>query len=137
MSERSSDDELIALAQQARQAAYAPYSNYRVGCALRSGDATVTGANVENASYGLTICAERVACAIAALSGVRAIEAIAVVTDTTPPAAPCGMCLQTLIEFSSDPKNLHIILVNLGGDRRDFTLADLIPQAFDKTQLTP
>ncbi len=130
------EKELIACAHRARERAYAPYSNYRVGCALLADGQVHEGANVENASFGLSICAERVACANAALGGVREIELACVVTATSPPAAPCGMCLQTLAEFSSDPKALRIMLINPSGERRDFTLAELIPHAFDKHQLT-
>lgn len=136
MSATHDDDELIAAAGQARGCAYAPYSSFLVGCALRADGVIFHGANIENASFGLTICAERVACACAALAGVRDIQVVAVMTQNSPPVPPCGMCLQTLIEFSQDPRRLRVILVNLAGERRDFTLAELLPTAFDKTQLT-
>jgi len=131
-----SRESLIAAASEARDHAYAPYSSYLVGCALLAGGAIYTGGNVENASYGLTICAERVACANAALAGVRDIELCAVITTSSPPAAPCGMCLQTLRELSAHPAALSIILVNLTGEERVYTLAELSPHAFHKDQLT-
>lgn len=128
---------VIAAAREAREHAYAPYSHYRVGCALLAGDTIYTGANVENASYGLTICAERVACANAAMAGARDIDLCVVVTSTSPPAAPCGMCLQTLSEFSAHPSALSVILLNVDGEERIYTLAELSPHAFRKNQLTP
>ena len=134
--EHQRDHELIALAHNAREQAYAPYSDYLVGCALRSGEHVFQGANIENASYGLTICAERTACATAAFHGIRHIDTVAVVTTTSPPASPCGMCLQTLVEFSHNPATTRVLLVNTRGERRDFTLAELIPHAFEKSQLT-
>lgn len=129
-------EDLIRAAQETRERAYAPYSGYAVGAALKAGDYIFLGANVENASYGLSICAERVACAIAAVAGVRDIDAVVVVTQSSPPAGPCGMCLQTLREFSRDPRALRVILINTGGERRELTLAELMPYSFDKSQLT-
>lgn len=129
------DRALVHAARDARERAYAPYSSYLVGAALLAGGVVYPGANVENASYGLSICAERVACAVAAMAGVRVIETVAVVSQSTPPAAPCGMCLQTLIELCSDPRAVRVLLANGGGAVRVFTLADLIPHAFDKSQL--
>ena len=124
------DDELAKLALKARDASYSPYSGYAVGAALVAGGALHTGANVENASYGLTICAERTAIARAVLEGARAIDAIAVATASSPPASPCGMCLQTLLEFSPDPHQTRVLLVNPEGERRAFTLAELVPHGF-------
>jgi cytidine deaminase len=133
---RMDDAELIEHAERARERAYAPYSRYPVGAALLAGGHVYGGANIENASYGLTICAERVAVASALMAGARAIEAVAVVTASTMPAAPCGMCLQTLREFTTDPGTLRVILANTAGERRDFTLAELLPHGFDASQLT-
>ena len=130
-------EQLIAAAREIRQRAYAPYSGYLVGAALHADGQIYTGANVENASYGLCICAERMACASAALAGVRNIEMLAVVTSSSPPVAPCGMCLQTLREFCDDPSALVLILVNVQGEERESTLAHLSPMAFHKSQLTP
>jgi cytidine deaminase len=115
-------------AMAAREEAYAPYSHYRVGAAVRTASGAIfTGANVENASYGLTICAERVAVAKAITAGERELTAVAVATDGDPPAAPCGMCRQTLVEFTAD---MDVYLVGRGGTRRQSTLAQLLPMAF-------
>jgi cytidine deaminase len=130
-------ESLIAAAREVRERAYAPYSTYLVGCALLADGIIYTGGNVENASYGLTLCAERVACANAALAGVRDIEVCVVITSSSPPAAPCGMCLQTLREFSIHPSALTIIMINTAGEERVYTLAELSPHAFHKDQITP
>ena len=129
------DDELMARALAAKAWAYAPYSRFAVGAAVAAGDRSWAGANVENASYGLALCAERNAVARAVLDGVRDIEAVAVVTGTSPPAAPCGMCLQTLREFTSDPGKLRVLLANPKGEVRRYTLADLLPQGFGPLDL--
>lgn len=120
-------DKLIEAARRVRERAYAPYSQYPVGAAVLAGGKVYTGANIENASYGLALCAERSAVAAAVLDGQRALEAVAVVTRTSPPAAPCGMCRQTLAEFARD---LRVVLVNDRGERADTTLAELLPRAF-------
>ena len=126
---------LVARALTARERAYAPYSHYLVGCAIQAGGKIFDGVNVENASYGLTICAERTAIGTAVCQGNRELEAVVVVTQSSPPAAPCGMCLQTIGEFTTAPARLPIVLVNTKGERREFTLADLLPHGFDKDQL--
>jgi cytidine deaminase len=132
----SDDAQLIARALAARDAAYAPYSDYHVGCALRCADGQVfSGVNIENASYPLTLCAERAAVAQAVTAGSRALAVVVVATQSSPPAAPCGMCRQTLIEFSPDPAAVRIILVNPAGERRDLSLAELFPYPFDRGQL--
>lgn len=119
---------LIARAKEARSRAYAPYSHYQVGAAVRGDNGKIyLGANVENASYGLALCAERNAVAAAILDGCKTVSALAVVTSTSPPAAPCGMCRQTLAEFARD---LPIALINDRGERADTTLAELLPRAF-------
>jgi cytidine deaminase len=130
VSDAAGDDALVQRALEARDTSYSPYSGYAVGAALRAGDEVYAGANVENASYGLTICAERTAIARAVLEGVRAIDAIAIATTSSPPASPCGMCLQTMLEFSPDPRQTRVILVNPAGERRAFTLAELVPHGF-------
>jgi cytidine deaminase len=125
-------ENLIAAATEVRERAYAPYSKYRVGSAVLGDDGVVyVGANVENASYGLSICAERNAVSAAVLGGARHIVACAVVTESDPPAAPCGMCRQTLMEFApKDPTDVRITLVNHAGERRSTTLGELLPMAF-------
>jgi cytidine deaminase len=132
---RPSDDELGAQALAARARAYAPYSGYQVGCALLAGGTIVVAANVENASYGLAVCAERNAVNRAVLDGARAIEVVAIATASSPPAPPCGMCLQTLLEFAPDPAAVRILLVNPAGERRELTLAQMIPHGFDRSRL--
>ena len=128
--------ERAARAAQAR--AYAPYSGFKVGAALLTGTGEIfTGANVENASYGLTVCAERTACIAAALAGHRDVRAICVVTDASPPASPCGMCRQTLLEFTPDPTRVRVIAVGPDGERAEWTVAELIPHGFTGKQLEP
>lgn len=124
------------LAERARQAqalAYAPYSRFPVGAALRSSDGRVfVGANVENASYGLTVCAERTAMYQAVLAGARQVAAIAICTNLSPPAAPCGMCRQTLAEFAEEAQ---IVLLSPSGQAQVTTLSTLLPQAFRPSAL--
>lgn len=134
--EPTTADALIALALGARDNAYAPYSKFQVGCALTTQDgSTFTGANVENASYGLCACAERNAIAAAVCAGHREITAIAIATQSSPPAAPCGMCRQTINEFVSDPSKLSVVLVNPKGERRDIGFAELFPHGFRGTDI--
>lgn len=136
MSTAMTTDELIEHAKSARDRAYAPYSHYKVGCALLSADGTLfSGANVENASYGLCICAERNAISAAVSQGHREIAAIAIATQSSPPAAPCGACRQFINEFCSDPSKLDIILVNAEGERRDISFAELFPHGFRGSDL--
>jgi cytidine deaminase len=133
---RGAPDRLAPLARAARAArrhAYAPYSGFRVGAAVRAGGAVHAGCNVENASYGLTVCAERVAVAAAVAAGARRLEAVAVASATSPPTPPCGMCLQTLAEFAG--AELPIRLVGARGDVVDTRLGELLPRAFTKDYL--
>jgi cytidine deaminase len=128
------DEPLVEAARAARARAYAPYSRYPVGAAVRADNGKIyVGANVENASYGLALCAERNAVMAAILDGARALEACAVVTSTSPPAAPCGMCRQTLAEFA--PDEIPVALTNTAGERADTTLGELLPRAFRKNSL--
>jgi cytidine deaminase len=99
-----------------------------VGAAVRAGGRVFTGANVENASYGLTVCAERVAVAAAAVAGARSLDEVVVASATSPPTPPCGMCLQTLAEFAGP--DLPVVLVGAGGSRAATTLGELMPRAF-------
>ena len=120
---------LVAAARKARLNAHADYSNFKVGAALETADGTiVTGCNIENATYGLTICAERVAMFKALSEGHRAFVRIAVVADTEAPTPPCGACRQILWEFGG---NLEIQLANLHVDKGTHRLRDLLPMPFD------
>jgi cytidine deaminase len=127
------DDELIELARQAREHAYAPYSKFKVGAALLADDGRVfTGCNVENASYGLTICAERAAVFKAVSEGAHEFVKIAVVTDVDDLVSPCGACRQVLWEFTS---GLTIIMANLKGKQHTRLISHLLPDPFDKNSL--
>jgi cytidine deaminase len=120
---------LIQLAALARQKAYAPYSGYQVGAALLDGAGNVwTGCNVENVSYGVSICAERTAVAKMVSEGCREVRAIAVATRDG--GMPCGLCLQTLLEFAGDPSSVEVQTVSENGDIAKFVLSDLIPHGF-------
>ena len=119
------DDELIAAAWDAREMAYAPYSKFHVGAALLAGDGRVfSGGNVENISYGLTNCAERVAIGAAIAAGARSFEKVVVVADTAQPISPCGACRQVLAEFGVK----SVILANRT-QRVTFSLEELLPRA--------
>lgn len=119
---------LLEAAQAVRGHAYAPYSNFAVGAAVQTSDGAVyTGCNVENASYGLTVCAERVAIWKAISEGARTIVAVAVATDAPTPAAPCGACRQVMAEFARDAE---VVLGNMHGAVQVTTLAALLPLAF-------
>lgn len=123
--------ELVQAALRARDHAYAPYSGYSVGAAVLAEDGRVfTGANVENASYGLTLCAERVAIAAAAAAGVRKLAALAVVTRDG--ASPCGACRQFAEEFAL---HLPIHLASEDGTFTTCDLAELLPRAFNRRSL--
>jgi cytidine deaminase len=124
-------DRLLELAATARENAYVPYSHFPVGAALRSEEGAIyTGCNVENASYGLTICAERNALAHAVAEGARRFDAIAVVTSNG--VTPCGACRQVLAEFGPC---MTVIVADTNGARRLFGLQDLLPAAFTPEQL--
>ena len=125
--------DLVEAARAARRRAHAPYSGFRVGAAVRAGGRVFEGANVENASYGLTICAERAAVVAAVLDGRRTLQAVAIASTTSPPTPPCGMCLQTLAEFAGP--ELPVILAGAGGARVETTLGALLPRAFTKSYL--
>jgi cytidine deaminase len=126
-------DSLIAAAQQAREMAYAPISNFRVGAALRSTSGKIfTGCNIENATLGLTCCAERTAIFKAVSEGERGFDAIAVVADTDTLTPPCGACRQLIWEFCGD---VPVVLANLGGKVACETSLGLLPRPFDSSFL--
>ena len=125
---------LIRAAAAAREAAYAPYSRFRVGAAVLADGRTFTGCNVENASFGLTICAERAAVFAAVAAGARRVEAIALVTDAAAPTPPCGACRQVLHEFGPDAL---VITASLAGTTAMHRLAELLPDSFGPENLDP
>src|SRR5437868_12991757 len=123
------DKELIEAATAVRENAYAPFSEFKVGAALETDDGEIiVGSNVESASYGLTVCAERVAVWNAISQGKRKIKKIAVVADTDDLTPPCGVCRQIIWEFGGD---IPVILGNLKGDSETVQMKDLLPRAFD------
>jgi len=122
---------LISAAKQARENAHAPFSNFRVGAALRAKSGRIyTGSNIESASYGLTCCAERVAIFKALSEGERGFEALAVVTDAEKLTPPCGACRQILWEFCGD---LPVVLANLAGKEERESAGNLLPRPFDSS----
>ncbi len=126
-------DALVRAARDARERAYAPYSRFLVGAAVLTGDGDVVeGANVENASYGLGMCAERTAVFRAVADGARHLEAVAVVGSNERPAWPCGACRQVLWEFGPE---MVVVSEGLGGTREEHALADLLPAAFGPADL--
>ena len=125
-------DRLVLAARGMQEHAYCPYSNYRVGAALETQDGTVfLGCNVENASYGLTICAERAAIFAAVGAGARRFTRIVIATDSEPPAPPCGACRQVLAEFGSE---LEVESVGPSQSKR-WRIGELLPDAFGKDLL--
>ncbi|MBI1933923.1 MAG: cytidine deaminase [Ignavibacteriales bacterium] len=127
--------ELIQLANEAKLKAYAPYSHFRVGAALLSESGEIyTGVNVENASYGLTNCAERTAVFKAVSEGETKFKTIAITSDSDDFISPCGACRQVLIEICG--KNLEVILTNKNNEIRILTMEELLPFSFNKESLT-
>lgn len=123
---------LIQAAIEMRKQSYSPYSNFAVGAAVLSNDGYIYGGcNIENASYGLTNCAERTAIFNAVSDGKRNISAIAIVADTDKPCSPCGACRQVIGEF----KIPCIIMANLKGEYKKVTLEELLPFSFSNTDL--
>jgi cytidine deaminase len=124
---RMENSRLVEAAIAARANAHAPYSNFAVGAALECADGTVfTGCNVENLSFGLTMCAERVAIGAAVVAGHRDFRCIAIVADTDSPISPCGACRQVMAEFHP---SLKILSATLDGKTEEFTLEQLLPRA--------
>jgi cytidine deaminase len=133
MTEPSGLRDLAGLARKARNRAHAPYSKFKVGAALRTRKGEiVTGCNIENASYGLTLCAERVAVFKAVSEGLRRFDAIAVVVDSPKLAAPCGPCRQILWEFCGD---IWVHMETLRGASKTLRLRELLPFPFDDKNL--
>jgi cytidine deaminase len=123
---------LVEAARRAQQRAYAPYSEFRVGAAVEGVDGSVhVGCNVENASYGLAMCAERVALGAAVAAGITSFRRVVVVSDSDPPASPCGACRQVLAEFAADAE---VIAVG-SRDVRHWRVRELLPDAFQRDQL--
>lgn len=126
-------ERLISAARDARLNAHAPFSNFRVGAALHATSGrTFGGCNVENATYGLTVCAERVAIFKAISEGERGFDAIAVVTDTDTLTPPCGACRQIIWEFCGD---IPVVLANLNARQELLRMRDLFPKPFDSSNL--
>jgi cytidine deaminase len=120
---------LVAAARAARERAHAPFSKFKVGAALETEDGTVvTGCNIENSTYGLTLCAERVAMFKAVSEGHRRFARVAIVADTEDPTTPCGPCRQILWEFGGD---LEVILANLKEEKGRHRVSELLPLPFD------
>jgi cytidine deaminase len=128
-----SADRLLAAALAARERAYAPYSQFPVGAAVLAGNEIFAGCNVENASFGLTICAERVAVFSAVVAGHRLIEAVAIAGDPSNPSAPCGACRQVLHEFGA---GMTVILVS-NAEPVISSLTSLLPMAFGPDDVAP
>ena len=127
---KRSEKELIDAARAVRENSYAPYSNFRVGAAVETedGESIYTGCNVESASYGLTVCAERVAIWKGISRGEKKFGRIAVVVDTEELTPPCGVCRQIIWEFCGD---VPVILSNLKGKTETIQMSELLPRAFD------
>ena len=124
-------DPLISAALQARENAHAPFSKFKVGAAVEDHTSRIhTGCNIENATYGLTICAERVAVFKAVSEGARGFKRVAVVADTDVLTPPCGACRQILWEFCGD---IEIVLANLSGKSETLRLGELLPRPFDSS----
>ena len=129
----SSPETLRDAAFDAMENAYAPYSRFRVGAALRASNGVViTGCNVENAVYGEALCAERVAVAAAVAQGIKSFEEIAIATEADDPAPPCGSCRQTMSEFAPD---LKVTSYAKNGKQATWRLGDLLPEAFAMNNL--
>ncbi len=132
--DRAEIDRLVAAATDVRARAYAPYSAFKVGAAVLAGGRIFPGVNVENASYGMTMCAERSAVFAAVAAGERTVDCVAVVTDEERPTPPCGTCRQVLWEFGASSL---VVAESIGsGARLMWALEDLLPDAFGPDDLT-
>lgn len=129
-----SNEELIEIARLAREQAHAPYSNFKVGAALECADGRIfAGCNVENSSYGLSMCAERVAIFKAISEGYRDFKRIAVIADTHSAVRPCGACRQVISDLL--PKDSDVVMSNLQGDIEVIPIGELLPAPFDRSFL--
>jgi cytidine deaminase len=125
---------LVEFAKKVREHAHAPYSKFKVGAALETIDGRIfTGCNVENSSYGLSMCAERVAIFKAISEGLREFKRIAVIADTHSPVRPCGACRQVISDLF--PHDAEVVLANLQGDIEVSRISDLLPSPFDRSFL--
>lgn len=126
-------DKLLSAARECRERAFAPYSGFRVGAAVEAEDGTIfAGCNVESASYGLTMCAERVAIFSAVAAGRKRIKRISVVAESDELTAPCGACRQVIWEFGGD---IPVLIVNTNGESVERQMSELLPMAFDSSFL--
>ena len=126
-------NELINKAKNAREHSYSPYSRFKVGAALKTKNGMVfTGCNIENSSYGLSICAEREAIFKAISAGERDLDTIAIVTDSDKLTTPCGACRQVMWEFSKD---MTVVVANLKGEKKEFKIKELLAHPFGKDPL--
>ena len=126
-------DKLLSAARECRERAFAPYSGFRVGAAVEADDGTIfAGCNVESASYGLTMCAERVAIFSAVAAGRKRIKRISVVAESDELTAPCGACRQVIWEFGGD---IPVLIVNTNGELVERQMSELLPMAFDSSFL--
>lgn len=129
-----SKEDLFEMVKTARESAVAPFSNFKVGAVLESDDGRVfTGCNIENASYGLTICAERVAIFKAVSEGVRKFSRITVIADAPSITPPCGACRQIIWEFCGD---VPVMMFDLQGNSEEMSMSELLPKAFDSSFLS-
>lgn len=126
-------EKLLSAARECRERAFAPFSGFRVGAAVEADDGTIfAGCNVESASYGLTMCAERVAIFSAVAAGRKRIKRISVVAESDELTAPCGACRQVIWEFGGD---IPVLIVNTSGESVERQLSELLPMAFDSSYL--
>jgi len=129
MAKEQMEPQLVSAAREVRERAYAPFSNFRVGAAVETADGRIySGCNIESASYGLTVCAERVAIWKAISEGEKNLTRIAVVVDTEELTPPCGVCRQIIWEFCGD---VPVTLANLHGKAETVQMKELLPRAFD------